>query len=128
MSSAELPKSRAGEPTEYKPRPDRTNWAGFKAYVSSLEPRRFIFRGQRELLTLRTGYHRTGRADLVRFLQNDIPTLHRHLSQRTTHIFNLSIAEQNGAFFNLAQHHGYPTPLLDWTYSPFVGAFFAYRR
>jgi hypothetical protein len=38
----------------------------------------------------------------------------------------LSIAEQNGAFFNLVQHHGYPTPLLDWTYSPYVGAFFAY--
>ncbi len=64
----------------------------------------------------------------MRFLANDIQTLYRHLSQRTTHIFNLNIPEQNGAFFNLAQHHGYPTPLLDWTYSPYVGAFFAYRN
>jgi hypothetical protein len=127
-SSAELPKSRASEPTEYEPRPDITNWTKFKAFVTSLEPRRYIFRGQRELLRLRTGFHRTGRADLVRFLNNDIQELHRHLSKWTTHIFNLGIAEQNGAFFNLAQHHGYPTPLLDWTYSPFVGAFFAYRR
>jgi steroid delta-isomerase-like uncharacterized protein len=127
-SSARLPKSRAGEPTEYKPSTDITNWSQFKTYVTALEPRRYIFRGQRELLRLRTGFHRTGRADLVRFLETDIQNLHRHLSQRTTHIFNLNIPEQNGAFFNLAQHHGYPTPLLDWTYSPFVGAFFAYRR
>ena len=40
----------------------------------------------------------------------------------------MNIPDENGAFFNLVQHHGYPTPLLDWTYSPFVGAFFAYRN
>jgi len=55
-------------------------------------------------------------------------TLHRHLSLRTSHVFNRDMPDENGAFFNLVQHHGYPTPLLDWTSSPFVPAFFAYPR
>jgi hypothetical protein len=128
IGAAEISKTRAGEPTEYQPLPDVTNWEQFKAFINRLEHRRYIFRGQRDALRLRTSFHRTGRADLTRFLAEDIKTLHRHLSLRTSHIFNLNIPDENGAFFNLVQHHGYPTPLLDWTYSPFVGAFFAYQR
>ncbi len=128
FGEADLPKSQADQPSEYKPITDVTCWKRFKEYVAELDHRRFIFRGQRHSLRLRTSFHRTGRADLTQFLNQDIKTLHRHLSLRTSHIFNLNIPDENGAFFNLVQHHGYPTPLLDWTYSPFVGAFFAYRN
>ncbi len=126
--SAEIKRTKASTPTEYKPVPEVNSWEQFKTYVSNLEHRRYIFRGQSQPLRLRTSFHRTGRANLSRFLNDDIRTLHRHLSQRTSHVFNLSIPDENGAFFNLVQHHGYPTPLLDWTFSPFVATFFAYHR
>ena len=106
----------------------KTTWESFKKYISKLEGRKFLFRGQEEPWRLRTSFHRTGRADVQRFVNEDIQTLHKHLSARTKHVFNLDIGNENGAFFNLVQHHGYPTPLLDWTYSPYVAAYFAFRN
>jgi hypothetical protein len=124
--SAKIPKSMADEQSELKPL--IFDWNHYKKHVSRLEERKYLFRGQEKPWRLRTKFHRSGRAELARFLSQDIQTLHKHLSARTKHIFNLLIPDENGAFFNLVQHHGYPTPLLDWTYSPYVAAFFAYWR
>jgi len=127
FGSCELPCSRAGEHSELVPHPEVSDWASYKKHVLGLEGNRYLFRGQSEPWRLRTSFHRTSRANLHRFLSEDIQVLHKHLSARTRHVFNLDNPNENGAFFNLVQHHGYPTPLLDWTYSPYVAAFFAYR-
>jgi len=124
--STTLPRTRSGEPSEYDA--TRTGWDQFKALVGEYESRKYIFRGQSKQWRLRTTFHRKGRANTIRFRGEDIPALQRHLSGLTKHFFDLSVPDQYGAFLNLVQHHGYPTPLLDWTYYPYVAAFFAYRE
>lgn len=106
----------------------KMTWSEFKTHISTLSKKNYLFRGQEKPWPLKTSFHRQGRYNINQFIDNDIKQLHRYLSSKTSHFFDLNIPDQNGAFYNLVQHHGYPTPLLDWTYSPYVAAFFAFRN
>ena len=107
---------------------ERMTWKQFKGELSRMTKPKCLFRGQERPWRLATSFHRQGRYRISEFTSKDVKQLHQKLSAITSHYFDLLVPDQNGSFFNLLQHHGYPTPLLDWSYSPYVAAFFAFRR
>lgn len=107
------------------------DWKGYKDWVQveCLKCPGLVFRGQQDNSQgLRTLFHRVGRTDLIRYLREDVTTLCHYINAFSRYQYNPDALSDVLSLLNLAQHHGYPTPLLDWTESPYIAAYFAFEE
>lgn len=104
----------------------KVTWEEFKQYTEKFSYKDFIFRGQSNPWPIITSFHRTHRKDLVSYINNDLPQMYRTLYPYINPPLDPGNRDHNTAMFHLLQHYGYPTPMLDWTYSAYIAAYFAF--
>ena len=106
------------------------DWSAYKAELDHLRPdgRPLVYRGQsQEEWGLVSTYHRLVEPGPPSTYWQVLQIVHDHLTTWTGRSWDLASQIELASFVGFAQHHGFPTPLLDWTRSPYAAAYFAFE-
>ena len=112
----------------------RISWSEYKvqAGIDLESAGALVYRGQRSTSWgLTSTLHRTALVqsipDLKSYADFMLPMVHDALEAWAGRSWKLNDALGLAEFLAFLQHNGFPTPLLDWSASPYIAAYFAFE-
>ncbi len=106
------------------------NWDDFANYLKEKKNTKFLFRGTLESWGLRSTIERIREAWDIPF--DNLPRIEKRIirdfQRKYPNYLTILRPDKDILWWiSLMRHHGAPTRMLDWTYSPYVAAYFAFE-